>query len=119
MRYGDCIRYRVKIQSAEHPGISFTFGWSDSVNEYCKGHRKMTLDKFKDAVYCGISDAVSYMNTKGFDDFVYEYGYDIDTEKERREARKVYVGCGTMYEKFGQLLSDDEMCDFLNKYDNQ
>lgn len=117
--YGSCIRYRIKIQSKEHPSVHFSFGWSDSVNEYCNGNRTMTPDKFRDAVYCGISDAFSYCNTRGFNDFVDEFGYSLDTNKEYNQARKVYVGCGTMYEKFGQLLSDDEMCDFLNNYDNQ
>lgn len=117
--YGTCMRYRIKVQWAEHPSVEFVFSWSDSVNEYCKGNRTMTMEKYKDALYCGISDAFSYSNTRGFNDFADEFGYSLDTNKEYNQAHRIYIGCGTLFEKFAEILTPEEMCEFLNNYDNQ
>lgn len=105
-------RYYLEV---EYEGVKFNFTWNDSIHEWQVGHDTMTEDKYRDAVYCAIMDAFDY-GQNDFESFCGEFGYALETVKEERAARKIYNACGELYDKFSRIMSEEEMCDFINTY---
>lgn len=112
--WGNNWRYYLEV---EYEGDKFNFTWNDSIREWQLGHDKMTEEKYRDAVYCAIMDSLSY-GQNDFEGFCSEFGYDRDTISEMKRARKIYDACGDLFCKFGRILTKDEMCEFVNAYDD-
>ena len=55
-----------------------------------------------------ISDALSYRNSRDFDDFVSEFGYEIHGTADYRAALKTYNACKRMSTRLEKFLTDEE-----------
>lgn len=66
------------------------------------------------AFYCFVSDAVAGIGT--FDDFVSEFGYEINSLNGYRNARDTWKACKRALEKFKRVSGYDEseIYDFIN-----
>lgn len=70
-----------------------------------------------DAFYCILSDAIAYSDHKNFYDFCDDFGYT----SYDRNARAVYDGCKSAYERLLKVLRYnlyDYYNEFMNVYDN-
>ena len=108
-QYGSYIRYTIRVRT-ENAGADFTFGWSDSISEYCKYHHEMTQEKYEDAIGSALMDALAYQQNS-LDEFADEYGYE-----NRSEAKHIYNQCGILWDKFSLILSEEEMRNYLNEH---
>lgn len=68
---------------------------------------------WKDVLGCLVMDTYSYENSRGFEDFCAEYGYDSDS----RKAKKLYNQLEKTSKKVKHLLGNDfeEIAEFLNE----
>jgi hypothetical protein len=56
-----------------------------------------------DAAYCILSDASGFENSRGFEDWAGDYGYDTDS----RAAERIYLAVRRAHHNVKRLLGDD------------
>ena len=85
---------------------SFDF-WGSLVRPEIK-----TDEDAKEAFYCFVSDAVSYLSTGTLDSFFDEFGYNVISE-----GIKAFNGCEKAFKKLERLtgFSDDEIYSLLDE----
>lgn len=54
-----------------------------------------------------VSEATSYRNADGFEDFATDFGYDLDDYPARRRAQRIYNACRRVDERLTPFLGDD------------
>lgn len=54
-----------------------------------------------------LSDATSYRNADGFEDWANDFGYDLDDYPTRRRAQKIYNACARLSDRLDTFLGDD------------
>lgn len=82
-------------------GNKVTFGY------YCNDAKLNDNDKIC-ALYCFVSDCISYANARDMQDFANEFGYD-----DYKELNKIWKGIKREYEKW-QSITDIDILDFSN-----
>lgn len=89
--------YRVKLRGKKLGNATMRLYFSKGV-----GHNgaEPTVDEVLD---CLASDAAGIDNSRGFDDWCSEYGYDTDS----RRAEKVYRQCERQAQRLKKFLGDD------------
>ena len=79
-----------------YQGRQYTFpfwtgtGWTSEPNAF-------------DAAHCVLSDAVGFENSRSFEDWAGDYGYDTDS----REAERLYRAVERVHTNVKRLLGDD------------
>lgn len=76
------------------------------------GHngRKPTVMDF---MSCIASDAASIDNSRSFEEWASDLGYEIEVPSDRRRAYKIYEQCVTINERMKDFLTDEERDAFL------
>jgi len=103
---GWCYRHKIVV---EYNNKRISFSFYNSQIAYSRRQEYLTARDMQEALDCAISDAIGYVNSRNFEDFCSEYGYNI--YEERAAARRVYEGCGREYDKLtiDLGLSDDDL----------
>ena len=96
-------KYRV-ILSVSGRECSFTFHDSHANWQKGAGASKQLI---YDALDCYISDAYAYLNSRDFNDFCNEYGYDMETDL--KTAKMTFEGCHKAYQNLTKLLVWDDI----------
>jgi|SRR5215472_2608761 len=112
-----CAVKRVRIE-AQYGGVEVPAGWQPGTHPYkvtlhYRG-RRLTVPFFMgpantreptaaDVLYCLVSDASSYENATGFEDFCRDFGYDTDS----RKAERIYRQLERQAPKVRRLLGED------------
>ena len=112
----------------EYVGTVFKPDWNNqTVNQYLvtltEGDISETFDYFQgmgikddpkeaDVMECLILDALTYLDHDAFS-FMEEFGYD-----DTKSARKAYNGCGEAFHKLENIMSVEDMREYLENCNN-
>jgi hypothetical protein len=106
------LKMTVKYGAKENPEFKNSDGWTVTLRN---GTKRMTFPfyvgsghngaepKINDVMDCLLSDASGYENSRDFEEWCSEYGYDTDS----RKAEKIYKACEKEFEKLKNFLGDD------------
>lgn len=88
------------------------FSYYASYNDYKNGVNSLDRDGLKDALYCFLSDGVSYDDWCNFDEFCDVFGYN--EIRQYKQARAIFDGCRRHHVAAVRLFGSD-YCEILNE----
>ncbi len=74
---------------------------------FCEGSAHKKAPTAEDVLGCLISDAQSFENLRGFEEWAQEYGGEMDTPKARKAARRTYNAVEEQTEKLREFLGHE------------
>jgi hypothetical protein len=90
-------------KTASHWEIVFSRGTAELVTHYSMGSAHKGEPKIEDVLDCLANDASSIENSRRFEDWAEEFGYDTDS----RRAERIYDAC---------VKTANELKEFLSPY---
>jgi len=110
--HGNRMRYKIRVSN--EAGVTKIFEFTDSIQNFLDGKRTLDFKERVYALYCFISDAISYDEYKNIDSFAEAFGYNKPSE-----AIKAFEGCRSAFWRMKDLgLHDNDLYEFNNHLQN-